>query len=251
MNRITLAAASRSIIAMLTALLCIFPLSTTNPQKKEMKELNVKKVSLANVAVENVPALLDKEKVAFEPINIVNWSAYPYQPEVQFRIAHTDDAILLNYRVKEASVSAVAGKDNGPVWEDACVEFFSIPAEDGIYYNVECNCVGTLLIGAGAGRDNREHAPQEVMDKVQRWSSLGREAFKERIGECNWELALVIPYSAFFKHQITNLDGKSIRANFYKCGDNLQTPHFLSWNPIGLEKPNFHCPEFFGELKFE
>lgn len=40
-------------------------------------------------------------------------------------------------------------------------------------------------------------------------------------------------------------------ANFYKCGDKLQTPHFLSWNPINLEKPNFHCPEFFGTLNFE
>ena len=27
----------------------------------------------------------------------------------------------------------------------------------------------------------------------------------------------------------------SIRANFYKCGDELQKPHFLSWNPIKIE----------------
>ena len=134
--------------------------------------------------------------------------------------------------MKEASVRAVAGKDNGPVWEDACVEFFSIPAGDGVYYNMECNCVGRLLIGAGAGRSNRQHAPQEVLDKVQRWSSLGQEDFEERIGDCSWEVALVIPYSAFFMHNITSLDGKAIRANFYKCGDKLQTPHFLSWNPI-------------------
>jgi hypothetical protein len=80
---------------------------------------------------------------------------------------------------------------------------------------------------------------------------LGREAFDERVGECAWEVALVIPYSAFFLHDITSLDGKTLRANFYKCGDKLQTPHFLSWNPIGLEKPNFHCPEFFGTLHFE
>lgn len=251
MNKRTFAAPWRKFAALLIVLLYISPLSATNPQKKEMKELNVKKVSLANVSVENVPALLDEEKVPFQPINTVNWKAFPYQPEVQFRIAHTDDAILLHYKVREASVRAVAAGDNGAVWEDACVEFFSIPAGDGIYYNVECNCVGTLLIGAGAGRNNREHAPQEVMDKVQRWSSLGRKAFEERVGECSWELALVIPYSAFFKHQFTNLDGKSIRANFYKCGDKLQTPHFLSWNPIELEKPDFHRPEFFGTLNFE
>ena len=116
---------------------------------------------------------------------------------------------------------------------------------------MECNCAGTLLIGAGAGRGNRQHAPQEVLDKVQRWASLGREAFDERVGECALEVALVIPYSAFFLHDITSLDGKTLRANFYKCGDKLQTPHFLSWSPIRLEHPMFHCPAFFGTLFFE
>ena len=89
------------------------------------------------------------------------------------------------------------------------------------------------------------------MNLASAWSSLGREDFEERIGECSWEVALVIPYSAFFMHNVTSLGGKTIRANFYKCGDKLQTPHFLSWSPIDLEKPNFHCPEFFGELHFE
>ena len=145
----------------------------------------------------------------------MNWAAFPYTPDVEFRIAHTEDAILLHFKVREASVRAVAGHDNGPVWEDACVEFFSVPADDGVYYNMECNCAGTLLIGAGAGRGNRQHAPQEVLDKVQRWASLGREAFDERVGECAWEVALVIPYSAFFLHDITSLDGKTLPCQFF------------------------------------
>lgn len=238
-------------VMILTAVLLALPLSAINLQSNKMKELKVKKVSAANLSVESVPALLDQEKVAFQPINTVNWASYPYCPDVEFRMAYTENAILLNYKVREGSVRAVAGKDNGPVWEDACVEFFSVPAADGVYYNVECNCAGTLLIGAGTGRNNREHAPQEVLDKVERWSSLGREAFEERVGECSWELALVIPYSAFFLHKVTSLEGKTIRANFYKCGDGLQTPHFLSWNPIAIEKPDFHRPDFFGTLVFE
>lgn len=213
-----------------------------------MKELNVKKVSAANIPVEAIPALLDEEKVAFQSIASVNWKEYPYAPEVQFRIAYTHDAILLHYKVREASVRATAGHDNGPVWEDACVEFFSIPAEDGIYYNVECNCAGTLLVGAGAGRTGRQHAPQEVLDGVQRWASLGRESFEERVEDTMWEVALIIPFTTFFLHDIKSLEGKSVRANFYKCGDGLQTPHFLSWNPIDLPDPNFHCPEFFGTI---
>ena len=92
---------------------------------------------------------------------------------------------------------------------------------------------------------------RQVTDQVKRWASLGRQPFDERIGECNWEVALVIPYTVFFKHHITSLDGKIITANFYKCGDELQTPHFLSWNPIKIEKPDFHRPDFFGTLEFE
>lgn len=214
--------------------------------------MKVRKISVANVQVSALPELLDEERIGFQPINNVNWSeTYPYKPKVEFRMAHTEDAILLHYKVREASVRAKYGEDNGSVWTDACVEFFLIPGGDDVYYNVECNCIGTILVGAGAGRANREHASQEVMDKVQRWSSLGREPFDEQIEETSWDVALIIPYTVFFKHHITSLDGKTIKANFYKCGDELQTPHFLSWNPITLEKPNFHCPEFFGTLEFE
>lgn len=214
-----------------------------------MKQLDLKKISIANIPVEAIPALLDKEKIPFQILDEVNWKEeYPYCPNVRFRIAYAKDAFLLNFRVTEESVRANSSADNGPVWTDSCVEFFSTPNNDGIYYNIECNCAGTILIGAGKDRDDRERAPKEILDQVQRWSSLGREPFDERIGECSWEVALIIPFTAFFKHNIENIDGQKIKANFYKCGDELKTPHFVSWNPIELESPNFHCPKFFGTL---
>lgn len=100
---------------------CVLPLFALTPKNKMMKELDVKKVSMANIPVEAVPALLDEEKVAFQPVNTVNWAAYPYCPDVKFRIAYTDNAILIHYKVKEASVRAVAAKTTGrfgkmPVW---------------------------------------------------------------------------------------------------------------------------------------
>ena len=213
--------------------------------------MNVKKISVANVEVGLLPELLDKEKIGFQSIKTVNWKEYPYCPKVEFRIAHTDDAFLLHFRVNEGSVRAKYGEDDGSVWTDSCVEFFSVPAGDGIYYNIECNCIGTILIGAGATRNDRERAPQEVMNQVQRWVSLGRKPFVERVEDTNWEVALIIPYTAFFKHRIMSLDGRTVKANFYKCGDELQTPHFLSWNPIEIEKPDFHRPDFFGTLEME
>ena len=110
--------------------------------------MKVKKISIANVEVDALTELLDKEKIGFQTIDNVNWEAYPYRPKVEFRIAHSDDAVLLHFNVKEASVRAKYGEDNGSVWTDSCVEFFSVPAGDGIYYNIECNCIGTILFGA-------------------------------------------------------------------------------------------------------
>ena len=213
--------------------------------------MKVRKICVANVEVSSLPKLLDEEKIGFQPVSKVNWNEYPYCPKVEFRVAHTEDAILLHFKVTEASVRARYGEDNGSVWTDSCVEFFSIPAGDGIYYNIECNCIGTVLVGVGPQRNNREHAPADVTEQIQRWSSLGRTPFEERAEEVTWEVALVVPYTVFFKHQITSLDGKEIKANFYKCGDELQTPHFLSWNPIEIEQPDFHRPDFFGTLEME
>ena len=41
---------------------------------------------------------------------------------------------------------------------------------------------------------------------------------------------------------------EKLRATFYKCGDKTAHPHFLSWNPVGTPAPDFHRPDFFGEL---
>lgn len=219
---------------------------------QEAKSLSVKKVTCtASLSGEAVPSLLDENGIAFHPLDVVNWKDYPYQPEVSFRIAHTGKEILLHYKVKEASVRAVAGRDNGPVWEDACVEFFISPGSDSCYYNFECNCIGNLLIQGGKVNAHRPTASPDVLALVKRWSSLGSQPFEERIGECSWELAMVIPVSALFNDSLTSLDGKTMKANFYKCGDKLQTPHFLSWSPIRLEHPMFHCPAFFGTLHFQ
>lgn len=219
---------------------------------QEAKKLDVKKITgVVSPDAAAVPALLDEQHVAFHPLDVVNWAAYPYRPEVSFRIAHTGRELLLHYKVKEASVRALAAADNGRVWEDACVEFFVSPQGNDCYYNFECNCAAKLLIQAGVWNERRPLAEPEVLAEVKRWSSLGTEPFAERAGECSWEVTLVIPVGAFFQHALTCLDGRTMKGNFYKCGDKLQTPHFLSWSPIGLERPMFHCPAFFGTLFFE
>ena len=214
-----------------------------------MKQLSIKKISVAGISAQEIPALFKKNDIVYNKVESVNWpEAFPYCPKMEFGIAHTEDAFLIHYRVEEQSVRAVAQKDNDSVWEDSCAEFFISPAADGLYYNVECNCAGTLLLGVGEGRNNRQLAAPEITRQIDRWASLGRTPFETRNQPTKWELALRIPYSVFFRHSITSLDGLTLRGNFYKCGDNLPVPHFISWNPIGTPTPDFHCPQFFGEV---
>ncbi|MCD8081470.1 MAG: hypothetical protein LUF04_14050 [Bacteroides sp.] len=216
-----------------------------------MKNLTIKKLRTPAVAAADIPGLLDQEQIPFQVLNCVNWEEFPYRPQVRFRLVHTGKVFLLNFRVHEETLRARYAEDNGDVWKDSCVEFFLSPAGDKVYYNLECNCAGTLLIGAGSTRQGRMRAPVEITSRVDRWCSLGREPFQERPDTGGWEVALLIPVEAFFQHRISSLSGRQIRANFYKCGDELKTPHFVSWNPIHTPKPDFHRPEFFGNLELE
>ena len=217
-----------------------------------MKKLTVKKLTAGHVNAKDIPTLLDAQGIAFEAVDCVDWKeAFPYAPQVAFRMAYTADALLIHYKVNEESVRAVAAEDNGRVWEDACCEFFCTPADDSTYYNIECNCIGTVLVGYGATRENRTPAPVGIVRGVKRWSSLGDQPFDLKAAPAEWQLALVIPFTTFFKHTIDSFDGRTVRANFYKCGDKLPKPHFLSWSAIDLPSPDFHCPAFFGEVVFE
>lgn len=203
----------------------------------------------ANAA--DIPAAIQGAGIAYTSIDNVNWpDAYPYKPRVEFAAAHTGDALLLHYRVEEQSVRAIARQDHEHIWEDSCVEFFCMPAGDGIYYNVECNCTGKLLVAVGKDRNERLAAPAEIMQSIDRWASLGTTPFDTRLEPTKWELALRLPIATFFKHKFDSFDGLTASGNFYKCGDCLPVPHFISWNPITTENPDFHRPEFFGQIKF-
>lgn len=217
-----------------------------------MKSLTVSRIVALPNEASDVPALLDSMAVPFEPVAMVNWpKEFPYCPEAAVRMVWCPDGLILHYRVNEQSVRAVYGEDNGQVWTDSCMECFIRNTDSDTYYNIECNCVGTLLIGLRGEDVGRCHMAPETMALVKRWASLGREPFGNRAEHTAWELALVIPSSVFAGYPLRLEQGGKLRANFYKCGDDLPVPHYVSWNPIVAEKPNFHRPDCFGELVLE
>jgi hypothetical protein len=184
-------------------------------------------------------------------IDVVNWAGYDSRPVVKFNIAYGSSDIYIKYYVTEPYTKAEHTQSNDEVYEDSCVEFFVAPDPDGIYYNFEFNAIGTCLMAMGPDRNNRQRMDPEIIAKIKRFSSLGDQPFAEKKSGPSWELTVAIPLEVFIGMNIKDLKGKTFRANFYKCGDKLSRPHYLSWNPIGTKKPDFHRPDYFGTLKFE
>jgi hypothetical protein len=184
------------------------------------------------------------------PVGEVNWKGFDYKPDVSFTIAYTGNEILLKFYVGEQWFKAEKTETNQEVYEDSCVEFFVSPSDDGIYYNLEFNAIGTCLMGAGTGRNDRKRADPETISRIRRETSAGHETIPEKKGRFFWTITMAIPFEVFFRHEIKNLKGKTFRANFYKCGDKLAMPHYVTWSRIGTEKPDYHRPEYFGQLRF-
>ena len=216
-----------------------------------MKVVEVNKLDLGSAYpdLEEVSAELD-QLPGKHRIETINWEDYQYKPEITFSIAYNDFEIFLKYYVKENFFKAEKTKTNQMVCEDSCVEFFVSPEEDGIYYNIEFNGIGTCLLGTGTTRENSTRADSEIISKIRRLTSAGGKPIKEREGEFTWTITIAIPFEVFFHHKVEDLKGKTFRANFYKCGDKLKVPHYVTWNPVGTEKPDYHQPVYFGLLKF-
>lgn len=207
-------------------------------------------------------AAVERAFAASEPqtVGCCNWpEAFPYAPEVRFRMFHTGDRLFVRFEVAERYTAARVVEDNGEVWTDSCVEFFFAPdvpagaAPDGGagYYNFETTCIGRMLLAHRRSRNEGVvPASAETLASVLRVSTLPDAPFEEREGDNRWTLTLAIPPQALFRHAFGSWDGLRGRMNLYKCGDNLSHPHFLSWRPIDTPQPDFHRPEFFGEVEF-
>ena len=236
-----------------------------------MKSLNVPLLDFENqdldTALELGGARID--------VNCVNWpGAFPYAPLCNARIARTQDALVIDFRVSGLDLRAQNLQDNGQQWEDSCVEIFIQDPETPDYYNFEINPLGKVLAAAGPDRSNRKVRPTEEMEQILRFAQNDichpendiclpeeeichseedichpeeAEPTKDLEGLQSWRVGVIIPFELIGVDP-ENLP-KTLRANFYKCGDKTAHPHFLSWNPVETPQPDFHRPEFFGELR--
>lgn len=206
----------------------------------------------ANPTIEQVMAAFEKQSLPVYALEQVNWpQSYPYCPQVSFSMAYAPFGLMVRFQVKEDAVLATFETDTtARTWEDSCVELFLKTAPDAPYYNFEFNCIGTCHAAMGNVRTHREQLKAEDYAKILRYSSLGNKAFGLKSENTQWTLYIAIPWSVMGLDQAPKA-GDQIQGNLYKCGDKTPVPHYVSWSPIGLAKPNFHVPEFFGTFEFK
>ena len=198
--------------------------------------------------IEEISASLDK--ILKHPIDNAPWPEFDYVPEVAFSIGHGDDCLFIKYYVLEAVVKGACYAANDPVYKDSCVEFFIAFNGEREYYNLEFNAIGTCKLNFGTNRHDRKIISEKLISTIKYLAVIQNKTGTGAKAGIQWELTLMIPVEIFSEHNVASLSGKQCSANFYKCGDDLPVPHFLSWNNIKSPGPDFHVPECFGKVLF-
>lgn len=183
-------------------------------------------------------------------VECVNWpEQYPYRPLTTFAAAHDGASLWVDFLVRCNYLRAENYTDQSPVSEDSCVEVFLQPQPEGEYWNFEFNCIGTANASHRLTRPNPTRLGTEELARIERFPSCGTRPFCELEGLFTWNLLVRIPLD------LMGIDASNgpveLRGNFYKCASKCTMPHFMSWQPIASEKPDFHRPEFFGRIVLE
>lgn len=176
----------------------------------------------------------------YAPIDSYVWDGMGYKPEARAYAAWDAEGlhVLLCAREKEICVRATEYGD--AVYKDSCLEFFFRPfADDPRYLNIETNAAGVALMEIGAERFGRTRLPGVP-------EGMNIRASRHR-GEW-WAVAYTVPKDMLKAlYGRVPAPGSTMLGNFYKCDESIH-PHFGTWNPIVHFQPDFHRPEWFGEL---
>jgi hypothetical protein len=177
------------------------------------------------------------------------WLTNGYEPRVEARLCWSPQFLYVFFRVGEKEPLVRYRKFQDPVYKDSCVEFFvdMFPEKHLGYVNLEMNAAGTLLAAFGPDRNHRR--PLWPEDLAGLGLLTGQEWWEE-VGAA-WRVEYKVPLALFQRLYAEEIrPGHRAAANFYKCGDETEVPHYGAWSPVGTPAPDFHRPEFFGELVF-
>ena len=187
----------------------------------------------------------DWGSVPIAPIDNLLWTER-CEVTAYAQLCRTTDALRLRLRAEERNIRAEELPPLGMPCRDSCLEFFFCPeAGDDRYFNLEFSPSGCMYLGFGL--NIREHSRLLVTDAGKIFCP---EVSRSSGG---WEVSYRVPFDFIrrFFPDFSVFPGKTMRANFYKCGDATVSPHYLAWNKISCDSPAFHRPCDFGLVVFD
>lgn len=167
-------------------------------------------------------------------IDTINWGDYASMPRTEARLLYSDYALHVRMETDEKPLLARHTAQNSTVCCDSCMELFIRPNEnDKRYINMEFNPFGTMYLGVREGREGVVHP-----DKTRDYFDV-----KSHVDDEKWVLQFSVPFE--FIDEIFGTHTRKMYANLYKCGDETECEHYVSYAPIESAAPDFHRPESF------
>jgi len=208
----------------------------------------------------NVPLHGDVEGTPWEAaipieINEFPWDTTDSKQSTVVRSLYDDDALYLQYFAEDGHIHAETTDLNGPVWEDSCVELFAAiePKRRPHYVNFEVNCVGTLHLGFGPDRRERDLITADRAETIQIETSVDGPTKEASPDDEEWWVAAALPFktlAAFTGATVSPSEGTVWQGNFHRLGGTAD-PWFGAWSPVDTPEPDYHQPTEFGRLIFK
>ncbi len=196
-------------------------------------------------------------KPNWQDIAALNISQYPWyksgrKQNTQIKLCANNENLFIHIVADDKHSFAKQTQLNHMlVCEDSCVEFFFSPSGKlgSNYVNVEVNCCGTLHLAYGPDRDNRQFINLDAASLISVSTSIISPVKLEKPNDQEWQVEITLPFAA-----IEALTGEPVNkdkwyGNFYRCGGRVE-PQYAVWKSIDVAEPDYHRPEYFGELVF-
>jgi hypothetical protein len=224
--------------------------------------VNAQTIYEYNVARLNSPIVIDADwnKTAWQGVDSIKLENRmgdipDFIPITYAKMLYDEQNVYVIFKVQDRFVRIVTNEINGPVWEDACAEFFFSPdmAAPGKYFNLEMTGGGTPLICYNSFPLELHYLDTADIKEIEIAHSLPELVPDEITDSVTWTLEYSVPLALLEKYaNVTRpAPGVNWMANFYKCASNNSNPHYYTWARVNNPTPNFHLPEYFGKLVFE
>lgn len=199
----------------------------------------------------NSAAEIDWDKVNMAPIDTYKW-VNSVEFEAYAQLVYVNNwGFICRMTCMESDPPAQYTQFGDPVYLDSCMEFFAA-FDNSNYINIESNSVGAMVCQYGPTKANRRPATDflSMADMIKTNPVVGEEV---------WTLTIELPLTklqAFYGKGISDatfVSGYSFKGNFYKIGKDPVTElrHYGMWNEVGTSSPDFHQPNYFGNIVME